>query len=50
MPPALDVPPERYAAPDGAADCYSRRLWDPRTNAYSVVAKVCDLAPVEAEG
>jgi hypothetical protein len=47
-PPAREQPPERYAAPDGAVDCRAGRLWDPHTNAYSVVAKVCDLAPVDA--
>jgi len=50
MPPALEQPPARYVAPDGAADCRARRLWDPHTNAYSVVAKVCDLAPAAAGG
>jgi len=50
MPPALEQPPERYVAPDGAVDCRARRLWDPHANAYSVVAKVCDLAPVDAGG
>ena len=39
-PPSL---PERYAPPDGATDCRSQRLWDPHSDRYSVVAKVCDL-------
>ena len=41
-PPPAD-PPERYAPPDGGRDCRSQRLWDPHTDRYSVVAKVCDL-------
>jgi hypothetical protein len=50
LPPVLSAPPERYAAPQGGIDCRARRLWDPQTNEYSVVAKVCDLAPIEAGG
>ena len=50
MPPALEASPQRYAAPKGGTDCRDRRLWDPETNAYSVVAKVCGLAPAEAGG
>jgi hypothetical protein len=41
--------PERFAPPDGASDCRAQRLWDPHTDRYSVVAKVCDLDP-EAVG
>jgi len=50
VPPAPDAPPQRYAAPKGGADCRDRRLWDPQTNAYSVVAKVCSLAPAAGGG
>jgi hypothetical protein len=53
---ACDVPPPsteaplRYASPEGAVDCRSARLWDPRSNAYSAVAKVCDLDRDAAAG
>lgn len=39
------APPLRYPAPAGASDCRSARLWDPRSNGYTVAAKVCDLDP-----
>ncbi len=42
--------PLRYEAPAGATDCRSARLWDPRTQGYSVVAKVCDLDPDATAG
>ncbi len=35
--------PQRYEPPHGAVDCRGARLWDPHTNSYGVVAKVCDL-------
>ena len=35
--------PRRYEPPHGAVDCRGARLWDPHTNSYGVVAKVCDL-------
>lgn len=41
--PTATAAPPRYAAPHGAVDCRGARLWDPHTNSYSVVAKVCDL-------
>jgi hypothetical protein len=44
-PPTATDAPQRYAAPSGASDCRERRLWDPKTNTYDVIAKVCDLAP-----
>ncbi len=47
-PPPPDLP-ERFAPPDGATDCRAQRLWDPHSDRYSVVAKVCDLDP-EAVG
>lgn len=34
---------QRYEPPHGAVDCRGARLWDPRSNSYAVVAKVCDL-------
>jgi hypothetical protein len=37
--------PLRYEAPAGATDCRSARLWDPHSDSYTVVAKVCDLDP-----
>ena len=48
-PPSTDAP-LRYASPDGAVDCRSARLWDPRSNSYSAVAKVCDLDQDAAAG
>jgi hypothetical protein len=48
---ACDVAPPsteaslRYEPPLGATDCRGARLWDPHTHSYTVVAKVCDLAP-----
>jgi hypothetical protein len=48
-PPSTDAP-LRYASPDGAVDCRSARLWDPRSNSYSAVAKVCDLDRDAAAG
>jgi hypothetical protein len=44
-PPSADAP-QRYEPPQGATDCRGARLWDPHTHAYTMVAKVCDLAPV----
>ena len=41
-PPVIE-PVQRYQPPQGAVDCRGARLWDPRTNSYAVVAKVCDL-------
>lgn len=50
VPPASTDAPLRYEPPAGAADCRSARLWDPRTRAYSEVAKVCDLDPDATAG
>ena len=41
-PPATETP-QRYDPPHGAVDCRGARLWDPRSNSYAVVARVCDL-------
>ncbi len=41
--PTAVEPPQRYAAPSGASDCRERRVWDPATNAYTLLAKICDL-------
>jgi len=41
--PAPAETPQRYTPPAGGADCRGRRLWDPRSGSYSVIAKVCDL-------
>jgi hypothetical protein len=43
VPPPAAEPPMHFAPPAGASDCRSARLWDPRSNAYSAVANVCDL-------
>jgi len=43
VPPPSTQPPLRFEPPAGAVDCRSARLWDPRSNAYSAVANVCDL-------
>ncbi len=43
IPPAATEAPAHYDPPAGASDCRSARLWDPHSNAYSAVAKVCDL-------
>jgi hypothetical protein len=43
VPPAAADAPLRYTAPAGAVDCRSARPWDPRTQAYRAIAKVCDL-------
>lgn len=34
---------QRYEPPQGAVDCRDARLWDPRSNSYAVIAKVCDI-------
>ncbi|HTK98780.1 MAG TPA: hypothetical protein VL379_12180 [Pseudomonadales bacterium] len=41
--PPSSVPVQRYEPPEGAVDCRGARLWDPRSNSYAVVAKVCNL-------
>lgn len=41
--PTSAAAPQRYEPPHGAVDCRGARLWDPHTNSYGVVAKVCDL-------
>ncbi len=43
VPPAATEAPAHFDPPAGASDCRSARLWDPHSNAYSAVAKVCDL-------
>ena len=45
LPPPSTEATRRYDPPAGATDCHSARLWDPHNNAYSAVAKVCDLDP-----
>ena len=42
IPPSATVP-ERFTPPKGASDCRAQRLWDPHSDRYTVVAKVCDL-------
>jgi hypothetical protein len=41
--PSATGTPQRYEPPRGAVDCRGARLWDPQTNGYTFVAKVCDL-------
>ena len=41
--PTSAAAPQRYEPPSGAVDCRGARLWDPKTDSYGVVAKVCDL-------
>jgi hypothetical protein len=41
---------QRYEPPHGAVDCRGARLWDPHSNSYTVVAKVCDLDRDAAAG
>ena len=36
------APPRRFDPPPGAKNCHAVRMWDPRRNDYSVIAKVCD--------
>lgn len=42
---ASDV--ERYDPPPGAVDCRSARILDPETGAYSLAARVCDVADAD---
>lgn len=48
-PPSAE-PVQRYEPPQGAVDCRGARLWDPHSNSYAVVAKVCDLDRDAAAG
>ncbi len=48
-PPSSDAV-QRYEPPQGAVDCRGARLWDPHSNSYAVVAKVCDLDRDAAAG
>jgi hypothetical protein len=50
VPPLSTDAPLRYVSPEGAVDCRSARLWDPRSNSYSAVAKVCELDRDAAAG
>jgi hypothetical protein len=47
-PPVTPVDVERFEPPPGALDCRTARLLDPVTDAYTVSARVCDLADAES--
>jgi hypothetical protein len=47
-PPATPADVERYDPPPGASHCRSARILDRETGAYSLTARLCDVADADA--
>ena len=47
LPPAPAEAPIQYAPPAGASACRDARLWDPRSTAYTVHAKLCEATAAQ---